>query len=260
MSVWYDVHGEGPAVVLVHAGIADSRMWEPQLDSFSESHTVVRVDLPGFGHSEIETNPVSYRGAIADALDAAGLAQATVVGTSLGGRAALEFALDAPERVSALVLVGSGIDDHEWSEQVEAYGAEEETALERGDVERAVSLNVDFWVAGPRRTLDEIDPAVRELAVEMQRHAFEQSEGHDDLRMARLDPPASQRLGDVAVPTLVVTGDEDVEDIHVIAERLARDIPGAERAYIAGAAHLPNLERPEEFDRIVLGFLGRHGA
>ena len=133
MSVWYDVHGEGPAVVLVHAGIADSRMWEPQLDSFSESHTVVRVDLPGFGHSEIETNPVSYRGAIAEALDAAGVAQATVVGTSLGGRAALEFALDAPERVSALVLVGSGIDDHEWSEQVEAYGAEEETALERGD-------------------------------------------------------------------------------------------------------------------------------
>ena len=214
MSVWYDVHGEGPAVVLVHAGIADSRMWEPQLDSFSESHTVIRVDLPGFGHSEIETNPVSYRGAIAEALDAAGVAQATVVGTSLGGRAALEFALDAPERVSALVLVGSGIDDHEWSEQVEAYGAEEETALERGDVERAVSLNVDFWVAGPRRTLDEIDPAVRELAVEMQRHAFEQSEGHDDLRAARLDPPASQRLGDVAVPTLVVTGDEDVEDIH----------------------------------------------
>ena len=126
MSVWYDVHGEGPAVVLVHAGIADSRMWEPQLDSFSESHTVVRVDLPGFGHSEIETNPVSYRGAIAEALDGAGVAQATVVGTSLGGRAALEFALDAPERVSALVLVGSGIDDHEWSEQVEAYGAEEE--------------------------------------------------------------------------------------------------------------------------------------
>ena len=260
MSVWYDVHGEGPAVVLVHAGIADSRMWGPQLDSFSKAHTVVRVDLPGFGHSEIETNPVSYGGAIGEALDAAGVTQAAVVGTSLGGRAALEFALDAPERVSALVLVGSGIDDHEWSEQVEAYGVEEETALERGDLERAVTVNVDFWVAGPRRTLDDIDPAVRELAAEMQRRAFEQSKGHDDPRAARLDPPASQRLGDIAVPTLVVTGDEDVEDILVIAERLARDIPDAERAQIAGAAHLPNLERPEEFDRIVLDFLERHGV
>ena len=260
MSVWYDVLGEGPAVALVHAGIADSRMWDPQLDSFSKAHTVLRVDLPGFGHSEIETNPVSYRGAIGEAFDAAGVAQAAVVGTSFGGRAALEFALDAPERVSALVLVGSGIDDHAWSKQVEAYGAEEDAALERGDLEGAVTVNVDFWVAGPRRTLDDVDPAVRELAAEMQRQAFEQSKDHDDLRAARLDPPASQRLGDIAVPTLVVTGDDDVEDILVIAERLARDIPGAERAHIAGAAHLPNLERPEEFDRIVLGFLGRHGV
>jgi pimeloyl-ACP methyl ester carboxylesterase len=92
----------------------------------------------------------------------------------------------------------------------------------------------------------------------MQLQAFRQSKGHDDLRAARLDPPASQRLGDVNVPTLVVTGDEDVDDIRVMGDRLARDIPGAERATIAGAAHLPNLERPEEFDRIVLDFLARH--
>jgi 3-oxoadipate enol-lactonase len=62
------------------------------------------------------------------------------------------------------------------------------------------------------------------------------------------------------VPTLVVTGDEDVDDIRVMGDRLARDIPGAERATIAGAAHLPNLEQPKEFDRIVLGFLGKHGV
>src|SRR3954453_5942372 len=130
--------------------MADSRMWEPQLDSFSESHTVVLLDLPGFGQSEIETNPVSYMGAIAEALDGAGVAQAAVVGTSLGGRAALELAVDSPERVSALVLVGSAIDDHEGSDEVEAYGAEEEAAVERGDFEHAVTVNIDFWVAGPR--------------------------------------------------------------------------------------------------------------
>lgn len=260
MSIWYDLHGEGPAVALVHAGIADSRMWEPQLRSFPDSHTVVRLDLPGFGRSPIETNPVSYRGSIGEALDATGVARAAVVGSSLGGRAALEFALDSPERVSALVLVGAAIDDHDWSDAMEAFDAEEEAALERGDLEGAAIVNVDFWVAGPGRSLDEIDPDVRELVAEMQRHAFELSKGHDDLRAARLEPPASQRLGDIAVPTVVVTGDEDVVDIRVIGDRLAREIPDAERAHIAGAAHLPNLERPEEFDRIVLGFLGRHGV
>jgi 3-oxoadipate enol-lactonase len=260
VSVWFDVQGKGPAVALVHAGIADSRMWDPQLRSFSDSHTVVRLDLPGFGNSPIETNPVSYRGSVGEALDAAGVQRAALVGTSLGGRTALEFALDSPERVSALVLVGSGIDDHDWSEEMEAFDAGEEAALARGDLEAAVTANLDFWVAGPRRNLDEIDPQLRDLVAEMQRHAFRQSKGHDDLRADRLDPPASQRLGDVTVPTLVVTGDEDVDDIRAIGDRLALEIPGGQRATIAGAAHLPNLERPEEFDRIVLDFLGKHGV
>jgi 3-oxoadipate enol-lactonase len=260
VSVWFDVHGEGPAVVLVHAGVADSRMWEPQLRTFPESHRVVRVDLPGFGESPFETDVVSYRGAIREALDGAGVERATLVGTSLGGRSALELALDSPERVSALVLVGPGLDDHDWSEQVEAFGAEEEAALQRGDLDAAVTANLRLWLAGPRRDLDAVDPQVRELVAEMQRQAFKLSKGHDDLQADRLDPPASGRLADVLVPTLVLTGDEDVDDIHAIAERLQREISGAERATISDAAHLPSLERPDEFDRIVLGFLGKHGV
>jgi 3-oxoadipate enol-lactonase len=260
VSVWHDVHGEGPAVVLVHAGIADSRMWEPQLRSFPKSHIVIRLDLPGFGNSPIETNPISYRGSVGEALDAAGVERAAVVGTSLGGMVALDFALDSPERVSALVLVGAGTDDHDYSEEMQTFDAEEEAAVARGDLDAAITANLDFWVAGPRRTLDEVDPKIRELVADMQLQALRQSKGHDDARADRLDPPASQRLGDVNVPTLVVTGDEDVEDFRMMGDRLARDIPDAERATIAGAAHLPNLERPKEFDRIVLDFLARHAV
>jgi pimeloyl-ACP methyl ester carboxylesterase len=247
-------------VVLVHAGVADSRMWEPQLRTFPASHRVVRVDLPGFGESPFETDVVSYRGAIREALDGAGVERAALVGTSLGGRSALELALDSPERVSALVLVGPGLDDHDWSEQVEAFGAEEEAALQRGDLDAAVTANLRLWLAGPRRDLDAVDPQVRELVAEMQRQAFRLSKGHDDLQADRLDPPASARLAEVQVPTLVLTGDEDVDDIHAIAERLQREISGAERATISDAAHLPSLERPDEFDRIVLAFLGKHGV
>ena len=260
MTIWHDVHGEGPPVALIHAGIADSRMWDPQLESFGRSHKVVRLDLPGFGRSPIESDVVSYRGAVAEALDAAEIERVALVGTSFGGRTALEFATEFPERVTALVLVGSAIDDHEWSEQVEASFEEEETALERGDLDAAVRPNLELWLAGPRRKLDEIPVEIRELVAEMQRQAFRNTQGLDDVRADRLDPPASQRLDKIGVPTLVLTGDEDVADIHEIAERLAREIPGAERATIAGAAHLPNLERPDEFDRIVLGFLSQHGV
>ncbi|MDX6387435.1 MAG: hypothetical protein QOD85_1237 [Gaiellaceae bacterium] len=259
MSVWHDRHGKGPAVALVHAGIADSRMWEPQLRPFAKTHTVIRVDLPGFGKSSIESNPVSYRGSVNAALDAYDIERAAIVGTSLGGTTALELALDAPERVTALVLVGAGIDDHDWGDELKAFDTAEEAAIERGDLEAAVEVNLDFWVAGPRRTLDDVDAKVRELVAEMQMDAFRQ-EWPADLKSLKLDPPASQRLGDIPVPTLVVTGDEDVADIIRIGDRLAREIPDAERATIGGAAHLPNLERPDEFNRLVLGFLDEHGV
>jgi 3-oxoadipate enol-lactonase len=260
VSVWHDFRGEGPPVVLLHAGIADSRLWEPQQRSFPQSHSVLRVDLPGFGNSPLETNPVSLRGAVRDVMDAEGIDRAALVGVSLGGNTALELALESPERVSALVLVGAGLPDHEWSEEVTAFSADEEAALERGDLEAAVDANLRMWFAGPRRSLDDMDPAMREFVGEMQRQAFRQQKGHDDVRMLRLDPPASARLGDVNAPALVLTGDDDVADIHRIADRLAAGIPGAERATIAGAAHLPSLDRPEEFDRIVLDFLARHGV
>jgi pimeloyl-ACP methyl ester carboxylesterase len=260
VSVWYDVHGEGPAVALLHAGLTDSRLWGPQLRSFPQSHSVLRVDLPGFGHSAFETNRVSFRGVVRDAMDAEGIDRAALVGVSLGGNTALELALDSPERVSALVLVGAGLPDHEWSEEVTTFFADEEAALERGDLDAAVEANLRMWFAGPRRSLDDMDPVMRELVGEMQRQAFRQQQGHDDVRMVRLEPPESQRLGEVKVPTLVLTGDQDVADIHRIADRLATGITGAERATIFGAAHLPSLEQPEEFDRIVLDFLARHGV
>jgi 3-oxoadipate enol-lactonase len=234
-------------------------MWEPQLKSFREEHRLIAPDLPGFGQTPLDQDPVDFRAFVRDALDAAGMQSAALVGTSLGGRIAVELALESPERVSALVLVGSGLDGHEWSKEVEAFGDEEEAALERGDLDTAVETNLRMWLAGPTRRLEEIDPAIRRLAGEMQRNAFQLQQGHD-FRLAVLEPPASQRLAEIRVPTLVLTGDEDVSDIHVIAEKLTREIPGAERATIADAAHLPNLERPEEFDRIVLGFLRQHGV
>ena len=234
--------------VLIHAGIADSRMYRQQVETLAPARA---FDLPGFGGEPLDAHTVDYRQFVRERLPDE---PATLIGTSLGGVTALELTLESPERVAALVPVGSGLDGHEWSEEVRAFGDEEEAALGRGDLAAAVDANVRLWLA------DDADPEVRTLVAEMQRNAFELQAGYDDLRIERIDPPASTRLGDIRVPTLVVTGDEDVRDIHEIADKLATDIPGAERATIAGSRHLPSLERPDDFDRVVLAFLRKHGV
>jgi 3-oxoadipate enol-lactonase len=234
--------------ILLHAGVADSRMYRQQLQTLAPAQA---FDLPGYGRTQLGPDAPDDRTFVRDHLPDEPV---TLVGTSLGGRLALELALESPERVAALVLVGPGLDGHEWSEEVRAFGAEEEAALERGDLDAAVDANVRLWLA------DDADAGVRALVAEMQRNAFRLQDGHDVPAMPPLDPPASARLGEIGMPTLVVTGSEDVSDIHEIAEKLAAGIPGAERATIDGSGHLPSLERPDDFDRVVLAFLRKHGV
>ncbi len=246
-------------VVLIHAGIADARMWAPQLRSFASARRVLAPDLPGFGAAPYDSDVVDFRATVREAMDAAGIERAALVGTSLGGTVALGLALESPERVHALVLVSTGIDDHEWSNELEELDVLETEAFERGDLDAAVDSQL-VWVTGPGRPRAAVDPDILDLVATMQRNVYELQEGYDDIVMRRLDPPASERLGAIRVPTLVVTGDEDFPDFHRIGDRLAAEIPGAERATIAAAGHLPSLERSEEFDRMVLGFLDEHGV
>jgi pimeloyl-ACP methyl ester carboxylesterase len=223
-------------------------MYRQQLETLAPARA---FDLPGFGEISVGHDTPDDRTFVRDNLPDG---PATLIGTSHGGRLALELALESPERVAALVLVGPGLEGHQWSEEVRAFGAEEEAALERGDLDAAVAANVMLWLA------DVVDPEVRALVADMQRTAFELQQGHDFPAIPPLDPPVSTRLAEVRVPTLVVTGSEDVRDIHEIAEKLAAEIPGAERASIVGSGHLPSLERPDDFDSVVLAFLRQHGV
>lgn len=257
MSLYSDAAGEGPAVVLVHAGICDSRMWEPQWESFPRSHRTVRYDLRGFGRSPIPPGSYSHARDLAELLEVNGLERASIVGVSMGGRVALELAIAHPELVESLVLVGAALPGHAWSEEIEAYGGVEDAALERGDLDAAVEANLSTWVDGPHRSPSMVDPELRALVGEMQRRAFELQlpvDGEADEEL--LVPDAGERLSEVRARTLVLVGDDDVSDIAVIAEQLEREIPDVRRASITGTAHLPSLERPEEFDELVLGFLG----
>jgi len=254
-DLYWEEAGEGSPVVLVHEAVGDSRMWDPQWETFPRSHRTVRFDQRGYGRSPLEPGTISHARDLLDLMDVVGLERASLVGGSLGGRVALEVAVSQPDRIEKLVLLNSGLPGHDWSQEVQAGWAEEEAALDRGDLDAAVEVNLRMWFDGPRRSAGEVDPVLRARVGEMQRRAFEvQVPVGDDVSEELLVPDLADRLGDVQAPTLVVIGDEDAPDIRAIADRLVREIPDARRASMPGA-HVANLEHPDEFDGIVLEFL-----
>jgi 3-oxoadipate enol-lactonase len=231
-------------------------MWDPQWETFPPRHRVLRYDMRGFGRSPIEPGRFSNACDLVDLLERHEIERASLVGVSVGGRVALEVALARQQLVEALVLVGSGLPGHEWSEEMQAAWKEEEAALRRGDLDEAVEVSVRIWVDGPRRGPEDVNPVVRSQVAEMQRRAYElQLPVEETAEEELLVDDLARRLGEVRARTLVLAGELDVPDIHAIADRLEREIPGAHRASIADTAHVPSLERPREFDELVLGFL-----
>jgi pimeloyl-ACP methyl ester carboxylesterase len=263
-TIAYDTAGDGAPVVLMHAGVGDRRLWDGQMDAFSARHRVVRLDMRGFGESAIPGMPFSYVDDLRALLDHLGIERAAVVGNSFGGRVSLDFALEHPERLTALVLVDSALSGWEGSAFLDEFDEEEETLLDGGQIDAAVELNLRTWLDGPEREAAPVAPDVRARVAEMQRSSFETLvrayEGSPEPGpVTWADPPAATRLGEVSAPTLVIVGARDQPDFRAISARLAAEIPGAESVELE-TAHLPALERPDEFNRIVLDFLSRAAA
>jgi len=258
MELWHEVAGSGPAVILIHPGVCDSRLWDPQWVTFPRSHTTIRCDLRGFGRTPIPAEPYSHARDVIELLDRLKVVSSALVGASLGGRIALEISLARPDLVERLVLIGASIPGYSWSKEVIRYGDKEDAALEEGDIEAAVQANLRMWIDGPNRSQDGVDPTVRLLIANMQRHAFElQLPVWEKADEELLVPDVGRRYIEISVPTLVLVGSEDIPDMRTIADQLASGIRGARKAEIEGAAHVPSIEKPEEFDRLVLDFLGQ---
>ncbi len=252
--IGYEISGEGEPLVLVHAGIADGRMWDTQIDAFSRRCRTIRYDLRGFGRSPMVPGPYSHADDLHALLDALEVDRAVLVGCSMGGGAVIDFALENPERARALVLVGSAISGFEFDEGPPEEWEELVAADEAGDLERLSELEVRMWVDGPRRGPDAVDPAVRDLVRGMNLIALknEAMQLGEELEPER---PAASRLSGIHAPTLVIVGDEDRARILAAADLLEGELPDARKTVVAGTAHLPNMERPEEFNRLVLDFL-----
>ena len=222
-------------------------MWAPQVAVLEAAgHSTLAPDLPGFGSVPAEPGRLSFVDYIAERLGA----PAAVVGCSFGASTGLELSVNRPELVERLVLIAPALAGWEWSEGAKAGFAEEEGALERGDLAAAAAAQARMWLA------DDADEAVVELVQEMTVRSYElQLPMEDKVEVVWPEPRAATRLEDVRCPTLVVVGDQDVPDTLEIADLLAASIPGARKAVIEGSGHLPSLERPDELTRLLLDFL-----
>ena len=253
-QLYYSDDGDGPAVLFIHAGVADSRMWRAQMEL--EGYRTVAFDQRGFGKTVWVPEPYAdWKDAVA-VLDELGIPSATIVGCSLGGSVALHLALAAPERVSSLVLVGAAAggwqpadgwpEDPLWDEAVEAFNS--------GDLERVVDIDAQMWLAGPRRSLGDIDPGLIALFREMDGIPAA-TEAERNKLVEKFEPPTNDRLGEIDVPTLVVVGEYDVPDLIESAHYLAGELSDIPAVVIERAAHLPSLEQPDVFNQALLGFL-----
>ena len=253
-QLYYEVKGDGYPLVLLHAGVADSRMWDQQIDVFSQFYRVIRFDMRGFGRSSLPPGTFSNTEDVRGLLDYLQVDEAYLLGLSFGGLVALDFTITYPEYVKALILGAPSVSGDEPSERIKQFWDDEEMALENDDLEAATELNLQMWVDGPRRQPEQVSTLVRERVREMQLHVFE-IPVPDDVEEIPITPPAVERLGEVKVPTLVIVGDFDLEEKIVLADRLVAEMTYVQKGTVPNAAHMVNMEKPDVFNRMVLEFL-----
>jgi len=250
-SLYYEMAGAGHPLVLLHEGFADSRMFDDQVAAFAARYRVIRYDRHGSGRSGVPTVPYTHHDVLRDLLRHLNVGRASVVGMSVGGGIAVDFTLAYATMVDTLIPVAASVGGYTSSDATMRQWGVIGAALVQGDVSGAVELTLRMWVDGPRRTPNEVDPAVRERMREMITHYY--TIRSDD--PPPLEPPAIFRLAEIEVPTLIAVGSGDVPDILTQADLLHESIAGARKAVIPDVAHVPNMESPEPFNRLVLDFL-----
>lgn len=256
----YDEAGEGPAVVLLHAAIGDRRMWDAQFTALAATHRVIRYDRRGFGETADGPGEYAHFEDLLALLDARGIERAALVGASMGGACALDAALAAPERITRLALLGSGLTGHTWPDHMQrdiakltaevdpagrlARYAAREIDVDEADVRAMAEANIRYLVAGPERDVSVLPPdmlaLVREMCEQVYRHDWTAPQWTEKI------PDTRYRLGEITTPALVVIGTADARGLVELSHHLAASLPNAELAELPDTGHLPAMERPDE--------------
>ena len=257
-KLYYETMSEGHSLVLIHGGYMDRRMWDDQFSIFAEHFKVMRYDVRGFGKSELPPTPYADRQDLYNLLIFLGIKKTYLLGLSLGGVIALDFTLEYPDRVDALLLVGSPISGYpnelmfsaeQLQEQMRLWGPFMAAARERNK-----AAMVEVLMDNPTLVPSPAYPSARQRVREqLSKYSF--AWVLDNVAQQELTPPAYGRLTEISVPTLIIVGAEDDAQLHRSADKLEQDIADVQRVAIPETHHMPNMEKPEEFNRIILNFL-----
>ena len=241
--------GAGRPLVFLHGGQMDSRMWDDTFAAFARSTRVVRYDVRGYGRSGPVAAPYASHEDLHALLEALELDGVVLVGSSLGGRIAIDYALDHPERVAGLVLAAPGVTGWDWSGPDHAFFEPIAAAAAASDTERAVELWLASPYMSPAMERADLAPRLRELARANERAWTLPPVEH------RREPPAVSELARLHVPTLLLIGGRDVPDLLRIADHLETELPRMRRVDLPDVGHLPSLEARAVFEAELQRFL-----
>jgi len=255
-QIYYETDGSGSPLVMIHAGVADHRQWNNEFEYFALSHHVLRYDLRGYGKSEPVEGEFSHMSDLVAVLDSLDIHEpAVLMGCSMGGSLAMDFALTHPSRVMALIMVGSGPSGLELDVPEPAKFAEVEKAYDAGDLDLAAELETQVWFDGTDRTPEQVNQEMRKLAYDMNRKALDHESRKLGKRLPNTETPAFDRLTDLNLPVLVIVGTQDIPYILAAADYMKGNLPTIQNVILDDAAHLPNMDQPDEFQQIVGSFL-----
>jgi pimeloyl-ACP methyl ester carboxylesterase len=257
--LYYEANGAGTPLVLVHAGVANLRQWDPHIRDFADRYHVIRYDTRGYGKTESEHVEFANRADLAAVLDHFGAPAAHLVGCSRGGQISLDFAVDTPERVLSYTSVAGGVGNYEADIPKEleaaiiAFDESTQKLAEAKDWDAVADAETAYWFDGPGQPEDRADPRTRAMVREWIRanYAAEIEGGIPQ----PLEPSADTRLDRLTMPVLAVVGDRDEAWALASMKHLAAAVPNGRFELFENAAHLLNLEYPERFTRLILDFL-----
>ncbi len=255
-TLYYEEAGVGSPVVMIHGGYLDRRMWDGQFETFAHDYRVIRYDVRAHGLSRAEPVAFADHEDLRRLLVALRVERAVIVGLSMGGGIAVDFALAYPEMVAGLVLAGPGLSGFGYnSDELQEYIDELTAAFETKESSEIFETFARWWCDGPQRDASQVDLVVRQRVLEMLAGSEQRWEYAHFTE--ELDPPATEWLHQIRKPTLAISGSIDMPDIHQIVDLILERIPGAEKVVILDVAHMVNMEAPVRFNEAVLDFLER---